>query len=254
MNDPVGGHPRSAETIEYVIGTLSPRQREAFERQMDRDPALVALVRSWRERLKLGGTTAGETDTSPGSASSTGSQAPRAEHVDAAAARDDTLVDPRLTRVVEQLARLRRSCSVWRRTSYASGALAACLALFVVIEQLRHAMHDSTVLIAAVNRAGDLPALIVRIDPASGSVQVRPLAAETPAGRSLEMWAVVEGAAPRSLGTLDPGAARARIDQRDRAGLSGATLAVSVEPTGGSPSGVPTGPVVYSGRLVAEPR
>ena len=32
----------------------------------------------------------------------------------------------------------------------------------------------------------------------------------------------------------------------------GATLAVSVEPKGGSPTGAPTGPVVYSGRLVRE--
>jgi len=31
------------------------------------------------------------------------------------------------------------------------------------------------------------------------------------------------------------------------------TLAVSVEPTGGSPTGQPTGPVVYSGKLLSLP-
>jgi anti-sigma-K factor RskA len=33
--------------------------------------------------------------------------------------------------------------------------------------------------------------------------------------------------------------------------LANATLAVSLEPAGGSPTGLPTGPVLYSGRVVA---
>jgi anti-sigma-K factor RskA len=32
----------------------------------------------------------------------------------------------------------------------------------------------------------------------------------------------------------------------------GAVLAVSLEPHGGSPTGQPTGPVVYSGKLILE--
>ena len=34
--------------------------------------------------------------------------------------------------------------------------------------------------------------------------------------------------------------------------LAGGTFAVSVEPEGGSPTGLPTGPVVYSGKLIRE--
>ena len=33
-------------------------------------------------------------------------------------------------------------------------------------------------------------------------------------------------------------------------GRSGGMIAVSVEPPGGSPSGAPTGPIVYTGELV----
>ena len=35
---------------------------------------------------------------------------------------------------------------------------------------------------------------------------------------------------------------------------AGAMLAVSLEPPGGSPTGQPTGPVVSTGKLVADPR
>ncbi|MGB0723759.1 MAG: hypothetical protein ACPGU7_15325, partial [Gammaproteobacteria bacterium] len=34
------------------------------------------------------------------------------------------------------------------------------------------------------------------------------------------------------------------------AGLDGGTLAVSIEPKGGSPSGAPTGAIPYSGRVI----
>jgi anti-sigma-K factor RskA len=92
------------------------------------------------------------------------------------------------------------------------------------------------------------------VDTREGVVRVRPLAAETPSGRSLELWYVGADRQARSLGTLDdpnrpvtlPAAAR-------QAGpVEGATLAVTVEPPGGSPTGTATGPIVYSGRLVRE--
>ncbi len=35
--------------------------------------------------------------------------------------------------------------------------------------------------------------------------------------------------------------------------IGGATYAVSLEPEGGSPTGTPTGPVLYSGKLVEMP-
>lgn len=62
--------------------------------------------------------------------------------------------------------------------------------------------------------------------------------------RDLELWLLVENAAPISLGLLseqdgDIQRIKAAVD------LSGGQgLAVSVEPRGGSPSGAPTGPVI----------
>jgi anti-sigma-K factor RskA len=66
-----------------------------------------------------------------------------------------------------------------------------------------------------------------------------------------ELWVIPADGKPRSLGTM-PRTARmhARLEPAMARELhQGATLAISVEPTGGSPTGSPTGPVVASGKL-----
>lgn len=71
--------------------------------------------------------------------------------------------------------------------------------------------------------------------------------------RSHELWVIPVGGKPRSLGVLpESGEAFLTIPASSgRLLLAGATLAVSVEPRGGSPTGAPTGPVVASGPLKA---
>lgn len=71
--------------------------------------------------------------------------------------------------------------------------------------------------------------------------------------RAFELWAVPPQGAPRSLGLISASGLtvirrerlpQALLDQRHTA-----ALAVSVEPPGGSPTGAPTGPVVFAGKL-----
>jgi anti-sigma-K factor RskA len=72
------------------------------------------------------------------------------------------------------------------------------------------------------------------------------------AGRSLQLWALPRGQAPRSLGVMaaaDKSTLRLRGDADVVLG-DVTMLAVSLEPHGGSPSGMPTGPVLYSGPCV----
>ncbi|MCA9269818.1 MAG: anti-sigma factor, partial [Planctomycetales bacterium] len=95
----------------------------------------------------------------------------------------------------------------------------------------------------------DAPALIVRVDMASGRVFVRPVSAETPAGKSLELWYIAAGAAPMSMGIVG---AKPENLALPAGAVEKAKFAVTVEPAGGSPSGAPTGPIVYAGDLVRE--
>ena len=72
-----------------------------------------------------------------------------------------------------EVTRLRRSRRIWQGATGAVTALAATLALYIA---LAPPPTPSSGLVAVVNRTGDLPALIVRVDPRAGVVQVRELA------------------------------------------------------------------------------
>ena len=72
-----------------------------------------------------------------------------------------------------------------------------------------------------------------------------------PQGRSAQLWSIGADATPHPLGVFDgaPGA-RIPIGGGNMARIAqGVTLAVSIEPKGGSPTGLPTGPVIATGVL-----
>jgi len=72
--------------------------------------------------------------------------------------------------------------------------------------------------------------------------------------RDLELWALPAGGKPRSLGVL-PAGEKSQIRLAavaDQTLADVPALAVSLEPRGGSPSGSPTGPVLYSGPCVRQ--
>lgn len=226
---------RSLDSAEYVLGTLDATERAGFERAMLGNQALAGEVRQWEDWL------AGLNDAIPEiapSATTWPSIAARLKPAAAPAVSADGVVD---------LAAFRRSRGRWRTATLVFGSLAAGLALFIATERLQP--HAPSYL-AVVNRGGDLPALIVRVDMASDTVSVRSVGAETPANRVLELWYIAAGQAPRSIGLLDRPETRAALPAIARSGdLVGSTFAVSVEPPGGSTTGAPTGPVVYSGKL-----
>jgi anti-sigma-K factor RskA len=66
-----------------------------------------------------------------------------------------------------------------------------------------------------------------------------------------QLWVIPSGGKPRSLGTM-PSTKKMHMQLADalaRLLQQGATIAISVEPPGGSRTGAPTGPVVVSGSL-----
>lgn len=96
---------------------------------------------------------------------------------------------------------------------------------------------------------GIVPASFVASISGDGrAVVTRPLVnVALQADRTLELWAVPPSGAPRSLGLIAADAAT--VVRRDKLLDGTAALAVSLEPPGGSPTGAPTGPVLYVGKL-----
>ena len=68
--------------------------------------------------------------------------------------------------------------------------------------------------------------------------------------KSLQLWALPPGSAPRSLGVLDQSPAL-RLAAAESEVRAVPTLAVTLEPRGGVPPGSgPTGPIVFKGALI----
>lgn len=237
---------RDMLAAEYALGTLDAAQRETAARLRREDAAFDRAVTDWEARLAPLAQRVPPLAPSPGLwpriATALGQEASET------ATQGMTASD---TTERDNVVYLRRSVRRWRIATSATGALAAALALFVVDRTLLHApASQPAAYFAAVNRGGDMPALIVRVDLASHSVMVRPVETETPPDRSLQLWYVAAGKAPMSMGLVRKD--REHMPMPSHMEMKNGMFAVSVEPMGGSPTGAPTGPIVYKGMLVAE--
>jgi len=90
---------------------------------------------------------------------------------------------------------------------------------------------------------------IVSVSSTHDRIQLAPLhIAGINPGKSFELWAIPAGQSPVSLGVIKERAS-SNITIAEQRFLTNATLAVSLEPKGGSPTGQPTGPVLYSAKI-----
>ena len=219
------GKPELRERLaaEYALGTLRGRARERLKRWMRDDPELRKEVQSWETRL-----------------------APMAQLV--------TPVEPpaRVWNQVERQLGSRTKSSWWKALGWmAAGAAAAMIAVAVLLPL----QSDSTAAYVAVlsDPKTNRPVLVATAERADKVLRVNVLdPAIHVSGRSLELWALPQGGKPRSLGVLsnqERGALKL-LAAADQALGDVPTLAISLEPAGGSPSGQPSGPVLYTGPCV----
>jgi anti-sigma-K factor RskA len=170
--------------------------------------------------------------------------------------------------------RLRR----WRIAAAGAAALAAALAALIVVSQVAPgvfpaggALHvpqifasapapspapaeaNTNRLVAVLQQDPTAPAFLLTIDPANRKLTVRRVSAPAGADHSYELWLISpHDPKPRSLGVVGAGefTQRALGSDYDLDTLRGATYKVSFEPAGGSKTGAPTGPILFSGKLV----
>ena len=215
----------------YVAGTLRGPARRRFVSLMRSHPGLRSAVQAWEARLMP--LTASLAPVPP---------PPRVwQRVEA------RIASAKAARVGwwGQLA-------VWRAFSGVATVAAVTLAVLLALPQ--PSQPPIVVVLSAAGgtapEGGVIPASFVASISADGRAMVtKPITTVAlQPDRALELWAVPPQGAPRSLGLIS--AQAATVVKRGKVLDNTAALAVSLEPPGGSPTGAPTGPILYVGKLV----
>jgi anti-sigma-K factor RskA len=225
---------RDKLAAEYVLGTLVGRARARFQSLMRYDPDLRRVVDEWEARL-------------------------------APLARAGTEIAPpeRVWRALDRrIRRAKRPAGWWEslafwRTFAATGATFVLILSVVIGTMPQPEVPMST--IAVMSDDGGTPAMVVAWPPMKAMrdphvrvkiVQEHPTMSPT---TSWELWLLPGGkAAPVSLGLVSLDSVQVmKLPAVVAAKMQGAWgMALSVEPAGGSPTGTPTGPVIFKGQCV----
>jgi anti-sigma-K factor RskA len=219
-----------ALAAQYVAGTLRGGARRRYEALLPGHPALRAAQARWQERLMP----------------LTDALAPQAP-------------PPRVWQGIEaRLWPTPKPVPLWQRLSPWRGltalATTAALAMAVVLALPERVQPPVVVVLQGTGgTAQGVNTFVASVSGDGRALVTRPLLpVSIEQNRVLELWSVPPDGAPRSLGLIS--SAGATVVTRDRLPatlLKGGTaaLAVSLELPGGSPTGTPTGPVLYAGKL-----
>jgi anti-sigma-K factor RskA len=213
---------------EYVLGVLGAEERREVERRLAQEPALASEVAFWEDRLA--GLADAVAPVSP----------PQATW-----SRIETAIGvaPRSPSVWQSLA-------FWRSFGIGSATLAA--ASIAALAYIGLVPSARAPLMATLGGSAGQPNFVAAVTATGNSLVIVPAALLTTDPRAFELWLIPAGETrPRSLGLIQPGQPIRLEIPADLAGrvTPDATLAVSLEPPGGSPTGLPTGPVIAAGKL-----
>lgn len=227
-------HPELQQKLagEYVLGTLQGGARRRFEQLLAEDRALQQQVQVWERRLT-----------------------PWLHAVT-----PETVPQRVWERIQERLGHrspphdAKPDAALWRWLGVGSTMLAATLAAILVLRPMEALRVPETLTdLAVLSTDKAEPVWIVR-KKGTGLLELSGLSQVTvPSDRDLELWSIPEGGIPMSLGVIRRSSNTQAVlhlspEARQRL-ASGAVLAISLEPVGGSPTGSPTGPVIFTGKL-----
>ncbi len=227
---------RDKLAAEYVLGTMSARARRRFEFHLRGNPQLRRAVAQWEARL------------SPFTEALPAIEPP---------ARVWQAIKARLKIGQSVRPGFWENLSFWRVSSFASGLLALALVVFVAVPRPEAPVEAGRMVVVMNDLATKKPAMTASWEPGQSGgrlLRVRVIGhAEMGPNTAWELWMLPGGdQKPVSLGLITthetqvvkiPAALAARLDAANG-------LAMSVEPAGGSPTGLPTGPVLCAGESI----
>jgi anti-sigma-K factor RskA len=226
---------------EYVLGTLSAGERADVARRRVHEAQLDAAIVAWEARLAP--MLAEVAPVAP--------DAHLFERIREQIGSVSTLISLR-SRQASGNAVSRPGSNGWRSAALAFGAMAAALAGVIGWREAERPEMPATY-VAVLQAGKDAPAFLMTVDTKAQMFAVRALTPPAEADKDYELWLVNDKLAkPMSLGMVAGDSAHVRPLEHpgiDQGLFMDATFAVSLEPKGGSPTGSPTGPVLFSGKL-----
>jgi anti-sigma-K factor RskA len=240
---------------EYVLGSLDPAERRAVDARRKVDRELGDALAAWEQRL------APLSDWVPG-------EEPPADLFNRITMRlwgQDGRNDADTAQVVQlaQVAQLRRTMRRWRGIAVGASAIAASLAV-VITSLFQHLPPSPTTLVSVLQKSAfastadentdvkATPAFLVTVDLKARTILVNPVAARPTSKRSYELWLTPDGmTAATALGVIAASGptAVAWKEQMSARDLINATLAISLEPESSTAAALPTGPILFVGKL-----
>lgn len=230
---PVDPVERAATAAEYVVGTLTPAERDEVEQALSRDAGLQRDVYFWQDKLLAMTRMLVPVEPSPAVWS-------RIEH---------SLHQAKAGRSAAASPPWWEGLTFWRFGAAFASVLAVVLAL-----QLRpvDAPAPATRYLAVLQSPDKQDAGWIVEAAAGGKLRLIPLGTTTVAPqKALQFWTKTKSASgPTSLGLVPPD----RVTEIEVAKLpaleSEQLFELTLEPETGSPIGRPTGPILYVGRTV----
>src|SRR5882757_464189 len=270
-----------ALAAEYALGTLDADERAQVETMMSVDKDFTAMVEAWEYKLGILNQMVGSVepraevwDKIKTAVGHSEPQAPLllpdvppppAPEVKESAAVVDT------SNVIRLSAQARR----WRNVATFTTAIAAALVAMIAVQAYRPELlpdglrpkprvqmvevktpsvpTPSAQYVALLQKDSGSPAFILTVDGVTRNFTVRRVGATPEPGKSYELWLVSDKLQrPRSLGVIGGNdfTPRPVLSAYDPDTVNKATYAVTLEPEGGSPTGVATGPIVFTGKLI----
>lgn len=227
---------RDGLAAEYVLGTQSTRVRRRMQRLLAQDSLLAERVAWWESQLNQLADSADSVPVPPW-----------------VWRRVENILQPPAKDTSGDVDGWWQSLWVWRGSTALATAMALVLLLLPPLIQRPDVITVDGGVVLVLTDEESKTAFLISRPSADAPIRAQAIAASVmTVQQAYELWLLPPDAAPLSLGLLNdhggtilqPSAALSRLMQ------PGVVMAVSIEPPGGSPTGAPTGPVVYTGSIL----
>ncbi|MDI7862195.1 anti-sigma factor [Rhizobiaceae bacterium n13] len=213
---------------EYVLGALSAEERRKVEERIGRDLEFAAIVHRWAQSVSEFSDEFGGDPQRRGPVAGNGAASSQAGG---------------------PISRLWTSLALWRLLAFASLIVAFGSGLMRSGTAPSNGDREGSLLVAELSGEGNSFGLAMTYDDNNGRMQLGPAAPGKPSGKDLQVWLLAGNQPARSLGLLSQtGDGKIEVPKElRRAVANGSTVAVSLEPVGGSLSGKPSEPFIAQG-------